>query len=238
MITRMLQVLVVAVALQQSATPGNVPGEVLTKDVVIGTAGVVSFTFTWPEAPNPHWSIEVYEDGTGRYDRLEGNAKASAQTRRNITLSKPTLDRVRAPYKTVASGNCETRLKHLAQTGEKHIAYTMAGSDAWSSCTFNYSDDKSLMSAAEAFQAIAETMQTGEMLEHTHRFDRLGLDAQLVSLTAEAKDGRAIELQNIAPVLRAIVDDDRVIDRARRMAARLLQDAVPSPANTEPTSPR
>lgn len=220
MILRLLSLLLLGHALQQPA------------------AGTTSFTFNWPEAPIPHWSIEVHEDGTGRYDRLEADAKPSAQTLRPITVSKATLDRLRAPYKTVVSGNCETKLKHLAQTGEKHIAYTMAGSDVGSSCTFNYSDDKSLMSAADAFQAIAETVQTGEKLEHTHRFDRLGLDAQLESLTSQVKQGNAIELQNIAPVLKSIVEDERVIDRARRKAARLLQDALPSAEATDAPSPR
>jgi hypothetical protein len=140
-------------------------------------------------------------------------------------------------FKTVVVGNCETRNKHLARTGQKSIAYARPGSDTWASCTFNYSDDKALMDAATAFQAIAETIQTGERLEHTHRFDRLGLDAQLDFLTSEAKDGRAIELQNIAPVLRSIIDDDHVIDRARRKAARLLQDAAPAPATAESSSP-
>jgi hypothetical protein len=49
------------------------------------------------------------------------------------------------------------------------------------------------------------------------------------SLISENKDGRAIELQNIAPVLQSIVDDDRVMERVRRKAARLLQDAAPAP---------
>jgi hypothetical protein len=85
------------------------------------------------------------------------------------------------------------------------------------------------MDATAAFEAIAETMQYGARLQHEHRFDRLSLDAEIDSLVAEAKEGRAIELQNIAPVLQSIVDDDRVIDRVRRKTARLLQDAAPSP---------
>jgi hypothetical protein len=101
----------------------------------------------------------------------------------------------------------------------------MGGSDAWSACTFNYSDDKALMDAVAGFQAIAATMQTGARLQHAHRYDRLALDADMDSLGEAVKNGTAIELENIAPVLQSIVDDERVIDRARRKAARLLQDA-------------
>jgi hypothetical protein len=192
--------------------------------------GATSFTLDWPAAEVPHWSIEISEDRNGRYDRLEEGAQPSAETKQPIHVSAVTEERLRAGYKTVVAGNCETKTKHLAQTGAKHIAYTIAGSDTWASCTFNYSDDKGLMDAASAFQAIAETMLTGEKLQHTHRFDRLGLDAQLQSLADEVKSGRAIELQNIASVLQSIVDDERVIDRARRNAARLLQDATADPS--------
>jgi len=39
-------------------------------------------------------------------------------------------------------------------------------------------------------------------------------------------------------VLKSIVDDERVIDRARRKAARLLQDALPSAEATDAPNPR
>jgi hypothetical protein len=196
------------------------------------TGGKAVFTLDWPAAEVPHWSIEIAEDGTGRYDRVADGAKPSAETKQSLNITLATQERLRAGTKAVAAGDCETKTKHLAQTGAKHIAYTVSGSDAWSSCTFNYSDDKGLMQAVAAFQAIAETMNAGITLQHTHRYDRLGLDAQLDSLTEEAKDGRAIEFQNIAPILQSIIDDERVIDRARRKAARLLQDALP--AGTSP----
>lgn len=242
MILRLLSLALAAFALQQTSPPADAGNLPMPKDYVPGSAGVASFSFDWPEAEVPHWFIEVGDETGdtlhGRYDKLEAGAKPSADTKRPITVSQATMDRLRAAYKTVASGNCETKAKHIAQTGVKHIAYTMAGSDAWSSCTFNYSDDKALMDAAAAFQAIAETMQMGEKLEHTHRFDRLGLDAQIAYFSEDVAAGRAIELQNIAPVLNSIVNDERVIERARRKAARLLQDASSPSAPPSATSPR
>ena len=44
-------------------------------------------------------------------------------------------------------------------------------------------------------------------MEHLHRYDRLGLDAELESFTREVADGHAIELQTIAPALRSIAQD-------------------------------
>jgi hypothetical protein len=188
-----------------------------------GSGDLSSFEFDWPDSPVPHWSIEIAADGKGRYDLLSEGARPSATTMQPIVVTPATVSRLRGGYHAVERGSCETRSKGLAKTGAKHIAYTSGGSDAWSSCTFNYSDDKALMDSVAAFQAIAETMQFGVTLEHQHRYDRLGLDATIDNLAAEAKDDRAIEMQNIAPVLQSIVEDDRVIERARRKAARLLQ---------------
>jgi hypothetical protein len=73
-------------------------------------------------------------------------------------------------------------------------------------------------------------MQYGDRLQREHRYDRLGLDAEIDSLTSEAQADRAIELQNIAPVLQSILEDDRVMERVRRKAGRLLQLAGVAPA--------
>jgi hypothetical protein len=230
-----MAILSVVLSPQQVAAPTETQNLPLPRDFVMGTAGIASFTLDWPGAPTPHWSIEVDQTvgdkSSGRYDELGAGETASAPRTHPITVTKATSDRLRSAYKTVANGKCETKLKHLAQTGTKRLAYTMDGSDVWSSCTYNYSDDAALMDATAAFEAIAETMQYGARLQHEHRFDRLSLDAEIDSLVAEAKDGRAIELQNIAPALRSIVEDDRVIERVRRKAARMLQDAGVAPAS-------
>jgi uncharacterized protein (UPF0147 family) len=49
------------------------------------------------------------------------------------------------------------------------------------------------------------------------------------ALVSENAAGRAIEIQNIARTLQSIIDDDRVMERVRRKAARLLQDAAGTP---------
>jgi hypothetical protein len=225
----------------QNAAPADAPSAPSPKEVARKAPGVASFTLDWPGAEVPHWSIEVGEEAgdksSGRYDELGDGSPASARTTQPITVSTATSERLRAPYKTVAGGNCESKAKHIAQTGAKRLAYTMDGSDVWSSCTFNFSDDAAVMDAVAAFEAIAETMQYGARLQHEHRFDRLGLDAEIDALIAENKEGRAIELQNITTVLQSIADDDRVIERVRRKAAHLLQDAAPAPSPSPLSNP-
>lgn len=179
----------------------------------------------------PGWKVRLQADGAGMYvESGAGDAKPIP-----LTVSEATLQRVKLGEHAVKSGKCETKAKNIAKTGEKTIRYEIA--DKTAECTFNYSDDAGLMGAAATFQAIAETMHRGKQLEHDLRYDRLGLDADMQQLVAAQKDGSAIEIENIAPVLQALVQDDHVIDRVRRRAARLLQDAgAPVPAGYDPNS--
>lgn len=167
----------------------------------------------------PPWKVRLQADGAGTYIE-SGSADAKPIP---LTVSEATLERVKLGEHAAKSGKCETKAKNIAQTGEKTIRYEVA--DKALECTFNYSDDAGLMGAAATFQAIAETMQRGKRLEHDLRYDRLGLDAEMESLVEAQKAGNAIEIGNIAPVLQSLVSDDHVIDRVRRRAARLLQDA-------------
>lgn len=164
---------------------------------------------TWP------WSIDVREDGSGTY-REQGDVPAQAA----IHISQPMLQKLEAGSAAVEANTCETKLKNIAQTGMKTISYARDAVQA--SCTFNYSDDAALNDTANAFLAIATTMQYGARLKHEHRFDHLGLSAEMDSLVEAVKGGRAIELANIAAVLQSLVDDEEVIASVRRRAQALI----------------
>jgi len=140
-----------------------------------------------------------------------------------LHVSAATVKTAFAARQTIESGQCETHLKGIAQTGKKMLR--SFDNDQVSECAFNYSDDAKVRDATDAFMAMVETLQMGEQLAHERRFDRLGLDATLDSLMDEVKAGRAIELQNIAPVLQGIVADERLMERVRSKAAHLLESA-------------
>jgi hypothetical protein len=161
----------------------------------------------------PAWTVRLKADGAGTYIET-GTATGATMP--------------------LAIGQETMLAKNVAKTGEKTILYEESGKVA--QCTFNYSDDAGLMDAIATFQAIAETMQRGERLQHDLRYDRLGLDAEMEALVAAKQSGSAIEIGNIAPILQALVEDDHVIDRVRRRAARLLQDVgAPVPAGYDPS---
>ena len=179
---------------------------------------------------SPPWKVRLQADGAGTYSE-GGSADAKSVP---VTVSAATLEKLKLGEHAAKSGKCETRAKNVAKTGEKTIRYEAA--DKTAECTFNYSDDAGLMGAANTFQAIADTIQRGERLQHDLRYDRLGLDAEMESLVAAQKEGSAIEIGNIATILQTLVSDDHVIDRVRRRAARLLQDTgSPVPAGYDPS---
>jgi hypothetical protein len=184
----------------------------------------VTFDFEKVELSPPHWGFEIGSDGVGKYYEKAAAAggDASGSGGVDVQVSASTMAMLRAGAERGGMA-CETKAKHIAQTGMKVLTY-WKGDVPWA-CTFNYPDNAGVMKTGDAFQAMAETMQCGERLQHDHRFDRLALDAEVDELATEVKDGRAIEVQNIAPALKSIVDDERVMERVRRKAARLLQDA-------------
>ena len=126
----------------------------------------------------------------------------------------------------VEGGRCETHNKSIAKTGVKTLRYVGSGTVA--QCVYNYSDDDRVNDATGVFEAIAQTMQYGDRLATKLRFDRLGLDAELDGLQSAVSEGRALEVGNIAPLLQTISQDERVMDRVRRKAERLLQSAGPA----------
>ena len=183
-----------------------------------------SFDYEMPGLPIPRWTIQVGADGKGHYQELGVQQAGASAAPLPLQVGGATQQRLQGGYGMVSAGTCETAHKHLANMGSKKLAYRSTGGD-WISCTFNYSDQKALMDAASAFVGIAQTLQDGAQLEHSHRFDRLGLDAEIDELARQVHAGQAVEIQNIAPVLQGIVQDQRVMDRVRRKSGRLLQDA-------------
>jgi hypothetical protein len=118
---------------------------------------------------------------------------------------------------------CDSKAKNLANTGKKTLTY--AGPDGRGSCVYNYSDNKNVTALTDMFLAIAFTMDEGRRLEFLHRYDRLGLDAEISSLAHEEKEGRAMELGTIAPTLSAIEGDTALIQRVRLQAGKLLEQS-------------
>ncbi len=198
------------------------------------SAAEVSFHLDRPTMEVPRFTIHLHEDGTGRYEAEQithGLTAASVsnepaqQINRTMQLHPEIVAKI---FKAARELNyfgmtCSTTAKNIADTGKKTLSYT--GADGHGSCAYNFSDNKRVMMLNDTFLAIVYTMDEGRKLEFLHRYDRLGLDAEISTLSQEVQAGRALELGTIAQTLNAIAGDTAVMQRVRQQATRLLAQA-------------
>jgi hypothetical protein len=195
----------------------------------------VSFQFDRPGLPVPRFTLRLHEDGTGSYQADQGEIAATANSMRGqaaqhidrpIKLTSGTVAKIFKNARAADRFNieCASKLKNIADTGKKTLTYT--GGDGSGSCTYNYSENKSIDALTDTFLAIAYTIDEGRRLEFLHRYDRLGLDAEMISFSQELEAGRALEPGTISSTLAAIVDDMAVIQRVRLRAQKILEQVA------------
>lgn len=189
----------------------------------------VTFHFENPQLQPAKYTITIHEDGTGHFHAEAGPnnpddiaALPSEGQDRPIQVRAPTTQRLFAiaRAKKFFDVACEAGETHLAFTGKKQLDYQ--GRDGHGSCTYNYSKDPKIQWITAEMEGIAVTLEEGRRLEIEHQHGRLSLDAELETLETLVQDGQAVELENIAPTLLAIVKDETVMQRAQKRARRLL----------------
>ena len=204
------------------------------------SAAEVVFDFERPGLSVPKFTLTVREDGTGSYKgetaAVSAGSASSGATRapgqpinQTVRLSASTAENI---FKTARSLDyfnvaCASKAKNIADTGKKILSYS--GSDGHGSCTYNYSEIKSVTQLTDTFQAIAFTMDEGRKLDFMHRYDRLGLYSEMDVLKRELEAKRALELVNISPSLTSIANDEALMERVRERAVALLNVAGAPP---------
>ena len=194
----------------------------------------ITFQLERPDMPVSNFTMRLHEDGTGSYqaEEVEGSADGTSvryasdkHILRTMDLTPATVTRIFNAARDLNRFrmDCDSKKKNIANTGKKTLSYTDA--DGVGSCIYNYSDNKKITMLTDTFIALAYTMDEGRRLEYLHRYDRLGLDAETISLEQAVKDGRALELVTIAPVLTSIAGDMAVMERVRLRSARLLEQS-------------
>lgn len=188
----------------------------------------IVFTFEHPQLQPSHYTITFDETGAGRFVSQPGPVSDASDGVFPTPVDRPILldDALRADLFRYARSHslfatrCTTSQSGLAFTGNKTLAYT--GPDGSGSCTFVWASDPVLQRISDQLGSVAFTIEEGRRLDVEIRHDRLGLDAELESLQDAVKDRRASDLPNIADQLKAIAEDQRVMDRARKRAVALL----------------
>lgn len=210
----------------QSDAPQTKPGD--------NSPAEVSFQFERAGLPVPQFTIQLLESGAARYEAEQAErpstitserGEAAQHINRTLMVSPGTITKIFKAARELNDFNvvCASKLKNIADTGKKTLIYTAA--DGHGSCVYHYSENKSVAMLTDTFVGIAFTMDEGRRLEFLHRYDRLGLDAEMIALSQEVEAGRALELGTIAPTLTAIAGDTAVLQRVRLLAMKMLEEA-------------
>jgi len=189
----------------------------------------IRFTYENPQLQPARYVVTVGEDGTGHF-RSEGGGPVSNDPQnmpadpqdRPIHISKALREAMFATArknKLFAIG-CDDGAKNIAFQGTKTLQYE--GPEGQGSCTYNWSKNAQIDKLTDQFQAVVATLDEGSKLQRQYEHARLSLDTELEFLEQMVHDGRAIELENIAPILQALAGDEAVLQRVQRRARALL----------------
>jgi hypothetical protein len=194
-------------------------------------AAQIRFTYENPKLQPAKYVVTVGEDGNGHY-RSEGGGASDGQSMpsepldRPIRISKAVRDVMFAAARKnkLFAFSCDNGGKNIAFQGTKTLAYE--GPEGKGSCMYNWSKNAQIDKLTDQFEAMAATLDEGSKLERQYEHGRLSLDSEMEVLDQMVHDGRAIELENIAPILQTLAGDEAVLQRVQRRARALLQGAT------------
>jgi hypothetical protein len=189
-------------------------------------APTVTFRLEMPTFNPRYYGIAVEADGKAAYQsEPQAGSLPGDPYLVKFTMSDPTRQRIFALAAQAGyfRGDFDYRKSKIANTGAKTLSY--ADGDRCNQTTYNWSENPAIQQLTTIFQEISATMEHGRQLAFLHRFDKLGLDAELKSMEAAARSNSLLELQTIAPILQSIASDYAVMKLARARAERLLARA-------------
>jgi len=197
-----------------------------------GAPDSVELRFERPGLSVPRYDLQLWETGVGQYQGEEmpmtvghiDNAPSSQPfVLKSFSVSPATITKVSAIARSLNYFKmaCASTAKNIADTGKKTLTY-YGMNGVIGSCEYNYTENKDVQTITGIFQSIAETLDEGRKLDYLHRYDRLGLDAELDSFSREVAEGHAIELHTIAQTLSSLAGDPEVMQRVRTRASALL----------------
>jgi hypothetical protein len=194
---------------------------------------IVTFDFALPGGTPPHYSIAVEPNGKATYraDEVPATDHAALQPYLyQFLVSEPTRNRIfeLARALNYFQSDFEFHGGRIANMGAKTLTFKEGNRETHAS--FNYSANPRVQELTTIFQKMETTLEYGRKLEYLHRFDRLGLEAELKSMEEQAKDKQLGELQVAAPQLEKIFNDSAVFNVTRRRAEHLLQMISANPA--------
>ena len=199
-----------------------------TATEIASANAVVQFLFDWNVQNPPRYSVAIDSTGRATYhsepaaDRNGGAAPEPYQL--EWTASESIRSKVfeAARKANYFEGNFEAKVK-VAQTGTKTLTYKEQSRTHTAS--YNYSENASIRELTQIFQAIGTTADAGRRLAHDLRYDKLSIDRDLKDLQASQKQGSALEIAAVSPVLQQIAEDASVMRMSQQRARQILSAA-------------
>lgn len=189
---------------------------------------VVTFTCLWEAATPQTFTLAVRSTGSTHYvssnpTRPTENREADPEYTLDFTMSEASSERIFALAKQAGyfNGDFDYKKHALAFTGAKTLSYADISHNYQT--TYNWSDNAAIDQLSRLFSGISSTIEHGRKLTFLHRFDKLGLEAELKGMESEAQSGFLAQIQIIAPTLGAIANDPSVMHIAQIRAQRLLE---------------
>jgi hypothetical protein len=191
----------------------------------------VRVDFSNPGLYPAQWTLTIRPDGSGHF-HAEGGTQPTddvssilpGKVDRDVSLSGEfaghVFQAVRLPR--LMKGDCESHLK-VAFQGWKKITYS--GPDGQGGCQFNYSKNKEIQDLGDSLVAVGSTLIEGARLELLLQHDPLGLDNAIQYIQEALGDGRLRQICAIRGILQRLEDDPHVLERVRKRARALLEQA-------------
>jgi hypothetical protein len=189
------------------------------------STAVVTFTLDFPQSNPAHYSMAIDAAGHARYEctgKVAENSEEQAYET-EFEVSAGNRERVFGLAKQAQyfAGKIDSGNRKVAFTGTKILSYQ----DGQRSITakYNYSSLPAVQQLTALFQTMASTLDYGRRRVYYHRYQKLALDEELKRMEEQAKDEQLSEIQGVAPVLQAIVEDSSVINVVRARAKELIE---------------
>jgi hypothetical protein len=197
------------------------------------TAAQIRFTYENSRLEPHKYVLVVGEDGSGNFHSEGSGSSADGQSMSSGSLDRPihVSKALRESMFAAARKNrffaiaCEDGGKNIAFQGTKTMEYQ--GPDGQGSCIYNWSKNGQIGKLTDQFEAIAATLDEGSKLQRQYEHGRLSLDSEMEILDQMVHERRAMEIENIAPLLQTLAGDEAVLQRVQRRARTLLE-AAPS----------
>jgi hypothetical protein len=188
----------------------------------------VSYTQDF-EGSNPsHYELTITSDGHGIYTsngQLSEKSEPAALAPVEFAISDKVRQQIfdlakRAKY---FDGKVDSGRTNIANTGTKVLTYK--DNKRSTKATYNYSPVPAIADLTSIFQNLCTTLEFGRRLTFFHKYQKLALDDELKRMDEMRRDTMLGDLQAIAPILRDIANDQKVMNVSRSRALRLLATA-------------